>query len=832
MHPTGRLLWKESATVLPLALVLGLSVVVARLIDAAVGEVWFNSSHALTTFFGVLAPFAFALGAAALLVTQEFELGTIHWLRSQPVGWRRVISVKLAVSLAGLVAIWGVTLLCWVVGGRESLLADDPKATAAWGPYLALNSLQVLLWAFLAALVGRGSLASLFLVVPAAFVAMTGSWSLAALISGASFDAGNPGGDGGGVLLVILGLLCLALLAVVYRVAGRRLVGSGRLRERRGQPAEAAAASRAFYRPPAEPSTRTAPSPLQALLWHHAMSWPGMRAMLLASAVVSVALVSIGLSRGAGPLDWQFPVGVFLAVVLAGAAGASAMAPENERGRQRFFADHGVRPAAVWATRLVLPVLILLPLCIGAWVLRREHDPQPLGTTGVYILLAAFAAGVLAGQLAARPVVGMLAGALLGVFATGAAAFFLALYPTAWWAYLPGLLIVFGLSLRLARRWLDGRRGWGTYARAGGWIAAAAAVVFGIVVPMRLSGLPEVDTSQLAREAEVQRLAILQPPSRELTAVEPEDFEQWRESLRQGPLGERIDTRWQRITTVTRSAQPKAQEEVVPGATAADFWRAHQEPLDEMTAAILGAGDAFSISSDSLLALRLAAQGALEAGDRDRAVLYFTALLRGVTQQFERAELRWHLSLLQREAHASVDLLNAIEGAVFAADVSPAARHALRAALREWPSYRLDVRRRLILNWLMNAEMLEDGQMGNLLEFTNRVPWHHSQLRLYSLPWERSRSQRWLAAATLAELEVLDKTPQNLARYWQTPREIGDRRMEMWIRAMGFGGPGAERIDSSDLWSVPTRAVELAIVVDQQVAQLLERLEQLGGPEA
>lgn len=826
MHPTGRLLWKESASVLPLALVLSLSVLAARVIDAAVGELWFNSAHALSNFFGILAPFAFALGAAALLVTQEFELGTIYWLRSQPIGWLRVLSVKLAVSLLGLVVVWGVTLVCWAIGGHESLLADEPAWASAWGPYLALNSLQVLFWAFLAALVGRGSLASLFMVVPAAFVAMTVSWSLAALVSGASFDAGNPGGEGGGALLTILGLLCLALLAAVYRVAGRRLVGSGRLRERSEQPSKSAAASRAFYRTPTESSSRTAPSQLRALLWHHAMSWPGMRAMLFVSALLAVALVHIGLSRGAGPLDWQLPVGMFLAVALAGAAGASAMAPENDRGRQRFFADHGVRPAAVWGTRLVLPVLILLPLCIGAWVLHLgERDFHPHNVMEVFALLSAFAAGVLAGQIAARPVVGMLSGALLGLFATGVAGFFMALYPTAWWAYLPGLLIVFGLSLRLARRWLDGRRGWGLYARAVGWLAAAAAVVLGVIVPARMSGLPELDPTRLVSEAESQRQAMLRLPG-EGIFVEPGEWEDWRETLRQGPLGERFDHHAGLASILSnRSASGFPATEVVPGATPEDFWLAHQEPLDGIAAAIMRADGPFYVSWPSILALRLAADGALEAGHRDRSVVYLTALLRAAAEQFRSRERAWDLRYWHDGLRSIIDLMDEIERFAFAADVSLETREAIREALRERPSYRITVRSSLLVGWLLNTEMIEEGGTADVAWFRHSVPYRHSQLRLLVLPWERTRSKRWLTAATLRELEVLDERPEEL---WIDRRE----RMEMWSLAMGFGGPGAEQVGVDELQSVPSQAVELAIAADQQAAQLLERLEQASGAEA
>lgn len=809
---------------MPLALVLALSVVAARVVDAAIGEAWFGSTQLLTTAFGILSPFAFALGAAALLVTQEFELGTLAWLRSQPIGWRHMLSVKLTVALLGLLALWAATWICWAADMRGSIIADDPAWAAAWGPYLALNSLQILFWAFLAALLGRSSLAALFLVVPAALASMTLAWSLAAMLTGQSVDAGHPGGTAGLALLVVLGLVCLLLLVAVYWLASRRLVGSGRLWERGTAPQELNAPSLEFYQPPNEPPRSAAPSPLRALLWHHVMSWPGVRAILFASVLGAVALVAMGQSHRPSLLNWQSPIGIFAAIILAGAAGASAIAPENERGRQRFFADHGVLPAAVWATRLVLPLLLVLPLCVAAiafGLTARDPQPQPLGSMGLLGLLSAFAAGVLAGQLAARPVVGVVSGALLGLFAAGVAGLFLSLYPAAWWAYLPGVVIAVGLSLRLARRWLDGRRGWGLYARAAGWLTAAVAVVLGVIVPLRLGDLPKVNASQLgqlARDAEVRRQRVMQTPGRPPITADPEDPEVWAERLRQGPLGERFNLGLWSIGSLigNRHASRSTRDAVASDATEEDFFRTHRDQLDEIVAVITRANQELEISNASLLALRIGADGALQAGDQERAVAYLTALLRAVGDSFQvDRRLRWALYHGLENLHVILELLDELEALVFGGGISPDARESLLAALREGPAYRASVRSGLLLGWLWNTELIEEGWSAAGIASFNFPS--NPEMRIFLLPWERLRSQRWLDAATVRELAILEESPEDLSA-------IRQERVALWSNAAGMGGPGVEPLDER-LYPHPSQGVDFAIAADQRVARLLERLE-------
>ncbi len=102
-----RLFWKEFRQVLPLLWALLAVGTLLQLIGAIQSAINPSASGSgLHQIALVLMPSLFAVGAGAMLVSQEKELRTLQWLSSLPIPTKQIVWTKFLCGLVGL-------LLCW-----------------------------------------------------------------------------------------------------------------------------------------------------------------------------------------------------------------------------------------------------------------------------------------------------------------------------------------------------------------------------------------------------------------------------------------------------------------------------------------------------------------------------------------------------------------------------------------------------------------------------------------------------------------------------------------------------------------------------------------------
>ena len=117
-----RLFWKEFQQLTPLLgvlLAMGLGLHLVLLFIPGWAELPGRFS---VVVYGL--PTLFAVGAGALLIGQEKELGTLDWLQSLPVAPRDIVRVKLYAALLGLACTWSGSLLLGAL-----VAAIDPRTT-------------------------------------------------------------------------------------------------------------------------------------------------------------------------------------------------------------------------------------------------------------------------------------------------------------------------------------------------------------------------------------------------------------------------------------------------------------------------------------------------------------------------------------------------------------------------------------------------------------------------------------------------------------------------------------------------------------------------------
>ena len=102
-----RLGWKEIRQLVPLMGMLSLIAISFHFLAFMIRQAESSSSMVVFAFFGL--PTLFAAGVGAMLVGQERETKTLHWMASLPICGSLQARIKLLVGAIGLIAMWGVS---------------------------------------------------------------------------------------------------------------------------------------------------------------------------------------------------------------------------------------------------------------------------------------------------------------------------------------------------------------------------------------------------------------------------------------------------------------------------------------------------------------------------------------------------------------------------------------------------------------------------------------------------------------------------------------------------------------------------------------------------
>lgn len=486
----GRILYKEARPLIPLLL----SLAILSLLGHVLVEIQriFNSLdvmyHAIPY---AMNPILFALGAAALLVSQEKEQRTLLWYSSLPIAPRTIVQSKIVVGLVGIALSWIVSLCIALPFTSEVLQvrADSPADILYVIPMTALFVFGVtfgLGWIF-----GSAIPALLSLIPVVVFTILTASLiaRFDYVFVPASVDMhinSTPG-----LTLIAYAITLGTTSFVAWKVGSRSFVAP------RGRAIQRTASPGLAYRPESNFFSYKRSGETGALLWH---AWMQNRTMIIAMIVAALAGVFFANNLGSDGVT-AFSVGSYALLVCW--VGTMAFGADQHLRRVHFLAERGVSPAKVWASRLAVPfgVLVLLALTVLAIDLfdnqYYESLQQPILISCVLAGLWSFAAIAIAawwGQLGFSRVVSLCGAPLSVLLLMAYYASVVSMFIAPIWLVLLMLPIPF-LATRISMRaWMDRRFTVSYYVRHGVFLLAACLIP---VLPFgwRLATVPRMSSA-------------------------------------------------------------------------------------------------------------------------------------------------------------------------------------------------------------------------------------------------------------------------------------------------------------------------------------------------
>lgn len=388
----GWLWWKEFRMLAPLVALLvgvaGFLFIISIFLDGKVDA--FRHATGLTSLVPLVFPSLFAAGAGAILVGQERELRTVHWMSALPISPRQWILVKLLVATVGLGVMWVLAACClvllgdsastvsrWRIGGARGM-ADAPIGYPLW----IVHSIYLTLCGFYMswriknqfhAIIGVLVLACLPLALSELFRAML-FWLQRQLLSAVHVHA---------LTFTITCILIPIVATLAYRAAMTTLSP---------QSAPAIVTRPAEQRLVASSFWSTAP----LMGWSSAsMIWQSIRSAPVA-LTVTVAIILAGISlplvlaaRGAdaGVTGGAFFVLATLMVPL-GMSWLGVLVFQNDGAaeRLRFLADRGISPTKVFVWRQAVP-LAALATCLIFYVVAAEGSVSRVRSDGLGLVM-------------------------------------------------------------------------------------------------------------------------------------------------------------------------------------------------------------------------------------------------------------------------------------------------------------------------------------------------------------------------------------------------------------------------------------------------------------
>ncbi|MEM8679421.1 MAG: hypothetical protein AAGF97_08720, partial [Planctomycetota bacterium] len=476
-----RLWWKETRQLMPLVLMLlGINFFAHFLM-----QLESDPPHSLLL---VGMPLLFSIGAGALLVGQEKELGTLEWFTGLPIASRDIVRVKLLVSIAGLAVMWAMSYLMFSGfrllddgNGPNFQLGATPRDLLVF-PCQTLFMLLIglfLAWQF------RSSLLSLALLVPLAVIPsliadQIPRWIHRDPTSTAGWQTWFLGATNLGILLVGLlgwraGMHCLAATPATGQVTNR----------------------------PSRPAVRHWGLPLaptSALLWQfgrQSLGWLGLAAVLCVVVTIAGCYGWVPTPAAGGVL------GLFV-LISTSWLGTSVFVGDRLDNRIQFLADRGVSPRQVWWTRQALPVCLLLlmgtALAFTAVQARVNwRADTPLIAISVCLLIVVYVSSQWVGQLVRSPIIATLAGPAFAAVACWATMVAFQVIGTPLALIAVAVLLPLGATWCLMSRWMDGRLDLRYWCGHAAFLVAGAGLLWvPLLQPLTEPGMPSAIRSEMA----------------------------------------------------------------------------------------------------------------------------------------------------------------------------------------------------------------------------------------------------------------------------------------------------------------------------------------------
>jgi hypothetical protein len=474
-------------------------------------------------------PLFFALGSSAVAFASEREEGTIDLLRILAARTSRVFLGKVAVSLAGTVAMWALLLaIAWIATWGQTYPAGTGILLSRDGIMTAALTMQLLAWGFVFSLSCRKVLTAVCLtgVVSPLSAALAFELVQSPPLSGANSVA---------LVLCVPPLLALAYLLTARLMSGRSWnISLPRLKRRRKIAADAL--------------ERLAGVRETAPVWRRTFTrllWVEFRNLVSVGHILWITGLLVGvfipLQNVSGPNPASAMMGVVLSSLLTGVWTFHAEGGK----RTRFLADHGLSPTAIWLTKQVVSVLLLIvvavPFLAGVAVANQNeiklfrlpsssvyHSDVPgasaVGFAATLVCLG-YAVGQFASMLIRRSVtaafIGAVLYAVLGSWTWLMFEFRVPLLVSA----VPVLLILLATTFVWSRHWLLEQATWRSWRRLALALGAALAAAWGVIGLFRIYEVPH--------PAILGNIAALREfQGRPITAEEAATADLYRQALR------------------------------------------------------------------------------------------------------------------------------------------------------------------------------------------------------------------------------------------------------------------------------------------------------------
>ena len=452
-----RLVWKEIRQGFPLlAVLLGVELLLHTLVVLGAGNAESREAHLLIM---VLMPSLFAVGAGAILISQDKEQRTIGWLNSLPIAAGTILRAKFSVGIVGLAIVWLASIVMTLLFDSSSFSnmrkSNEGLPNVIW----PLNSIFLLLLGFATAWRWNSVLVALVMILPLAMfptVVCLIEWEIRADL----FSLRDFLPDG---LVAINYLLAISLSGwFAWRFGDAYLTakGSDRRWSQRWQSVDFRT-----LRQSSLPKTTQGLTP--TLVWQFA--WQNRMIPIAILALIAIPVLAVLLHfSGTKPDDWLFLPSV-ACWLIASWLGASVFQSDTLQSRIRFMAERGVAPNAIWWTRQIIPAslfaLAAIILVLFVWLVptaRISNGPSPsnsipLIALAVTLVIAFYAAGQWYGQLFRSPIVSLVTVPAAMGLVVGYSFFAVTALGSTVWLLLISLSIAFVATRVMMHPWMDGR---------------------------------------------------------------------------------------------------------------------------------------------------------------------------------------------------------------------------------------------------------------------------------------------------------------------------------------------------------------------------------------
>lgn len=363
--PSGRrmvrqLVWKEARQLVPLIAMLVLISIGLNCLSFMIRQSDSSSSLRMVALLGL--PTLFAAGVGAMLVGQERETRTLHWMASLPVPGSLQAWIKLLSGAFGLIAMWVISLAIVCVSsfaaqGNFVVTGDEFVYYLVHSVFLLVAGLACA-WYFHNTLVGL-----LGLVAATIFITLVDAW-----LADSFWSASDA------VRLMVQVAFC-ALALVAMRVASYRAYRPQRVVRSRSQANE----TMSYF----DQSFGYAKilTPRYALLWQ--FSKQNRWTLLAINALFGFGGILLAYNSffdyGIRDGNDANPVALGCFLIACCGLGVIVFQGDSLHQRVRFLADRGVSPGMVWLSRHAIPFSLLMTFtiiiaAIGIYSMVGTHD--------------------------------------------------------------------------------------------------------------------------------------------------------------------------------------------------------------------------------------------------------------------------------------------------------------------------------------------------------------------------------------------------------------------------------------------------------------------------